>query len=94
MCSQLLILKSLVYALTVTTPGFFFGGPGTNATTCPANTYNPGANRLTSCYACPSGLITTSNGSDSKLDCRKFLGGMGMMWEVVVPYLTEQRGHL
>jgi hypothetical protein len=56
----------------VSSPGFYYRGAGTNATQCPVNTYNPGFNRLTSCYNCPSGLGTAANGSDSKIDCCKW----------------------
>jgi len=68
----------------VTSAGYFFGGPGTNATICPTNTYNTGGNRLPSCYTCPSGLITTTQGSTSKLNCL-VPGGYIMNRGVVTP---------
>jgi hypothetical protein len=56
--------------LCVTLPGYKYNGAGAAATACPADTYNPGYNRLTQCYSCPAGLVM-AGGGDSKADCSK-----------------------
>ena len=61
----------LGFLLAVVQAGFAYAGPGRDAVLCPKDTYNPGLNRLSTCYSCPSGLITTSPGSNLKLDCCK-----------------------
>jgi hypothetical protein len=66
------------FFLAVVTSGYYYAGPGANAVLCPINTYNPGLNRLTTCYACPSGLITTGPGSNLKLDCCKYHHAIGL----------------
>jgi hypothetical protein len=47
--------------------GYFYNGT-TSAQACPANTYNPGSNRVAACFRCPSGLVSDAT-SDSKNDC-------------------------
>lgn len=55
-------------ASCVTNPGYSYTNVNT-ATACPVNTYNPGNNRIATCFRCPSGLATSADTSDSKNDC-------------------------
>jgi hypothetical protein len=57
----------------VAKPGYKYSDAGGSSSasggTCPINTYNPGYNRMATCYSCPSGMTTTSTGSTKKSDC-------------------------
>jgi hypothetical protein len=69
-CHLYLLLWSSICHV-VLRPGHLLvaGGNSTTAPTaapCPENTYNPGSNRMSSCYKCPSGL-TVPEGNGTRL---------------------------
>jgi hypothetical protein len=79
----LLLLWLYVSSPAVTRPGFRVAsinpGQAINATSqtgvvCPANKYSVGGTRLSSCTACPSGMVTVgdlASNHNSVNDCRE-----------------------